>query len=400
MGQLKIISFLTVILSVHAATAQTPDEVKLVFPGKDLVFLQYNENMRIFMKDGVPVAESDHEKEIMILSEKNASMYSQYKVYHSGYNELTNLDAYTMVPNGDKYKKVKVIEQKTSSSYSNSVFYDDVKETSFNFPALTQNAVEHIEYSQFHKDAHLLTPFYLPGTLPVLNAAYTITVPNDIIIKFVVENDEKGSFVFSTEKKRKETIYKWTVKNIKGDENFGNAPDYRYFVPHIIIYIASFEGENGTQNFLNSLDDLYKWNAGFTKELNTTDDAGLKKIVDSLTAGKSNETDKARQIYSWVQQHIKYVAFENGLEGFRPRQAAAPRLAGRVRWQWRGLARGGVSRRCAALASSPEMRRAPRCGYRATKSAKSRSWPACVAATAATAAAKILPSGAPEADAT
>ena len=323
MKRVKTIIFFNILLVLHTANAQTPEEVKQVFPGKDLVFLKFNENLRFFMKDGLPVAESNHEKEIMVLSEKNASSYSRYKVYHSLYSELTDLDAYTRVPDGDRYKKVKVSDKKTTSSSSNSVFYDDVKETSFDFPALTQNAVEHVEYSQFHKDAHLITPFTLPGTLPVFNAAYTITVPNDIMIRYVVKNDAKGIFQFTMEKKKKETIYKWTVKNEKGTENYGNAPDFRYFVPHIIVYITSFESDKGTQNFLNSLDDLYKWNAGFTKELNTSQDEGLKKIVDSLTAGLHTETETAKQVYRWVQQHIKYVAFEDGLEGFRPRQAAA-----------------------------------------------------------------------------
>ena len=318
----KIISFIAIMLAVCSVTAQTPEEVKQVFPGKEFVFLKYNENLRLFIKGGVPVAESEHEKEIMLLSEKNASSYSLYKVYHSGYNELTKLDAYTMVPDGDRFKKVKISEQKTTNSYSNSVFYDDVKETSFNFQGLTQNSIQHIEYSQFQKDAHLITPFYLPGTLPVLNATYTITVPNDITIKYVVKNDPKGMFQFSMEKKRKETIYKWTIKNEKGDDDFGNAPDNRYFIPHVIIYVASFENESGTQNFLNDLNDLYKWNNAYTKDLNTSNDEGLKKIVDSLVTGKTSETEKAGVIYKWVQQHIKYVAFENGLEGFRPRQAA------------------------------------------------------------------------------
>ncbi|MBL0356001.1 MAG: transglutaminase domain-containing protein [Chitinophagaceae bacterium] len=45
-------------------------------------------------------------------------------------------------------------------------------------------------------------------------------------------------------------------------------------------------------------------------------------MVDSLTSRQTTEKGKAKQIYRWVQQHIKYVAFEDGLEGFRPRQAA------------------------------------------------------------------------------
>ena len=31
---------------------------------------------------------------------------------------------------------------------------------------------------------------------------------------------------------------------------------------------------------------------------------------------------KARRIYKWVQQNIKYVAFEDGMEGFIPRDAS------------------------------------------------------------------------------
>jgi transglutaminase-like putative cysteine protease len=322
MKQNKFLLLAAMLLTAVSATAQTAEEVKQTFPGQELVFLNYNENLKLYLKDGVPVAERNTEKEILVLSEKNASAYSRYKVYHSGYNEMTNLEAYTKVPDGDKYKKVKIGEQKTTSSSSNSVFYDDVKETSFDFPALTQNAIEHVELTQFHKDAHLLTPFYLPGTLPVINSTYTVTVPNDITIKYIVKNDPKGIFQFTVDKKRKETIYTWTAKNVKGDDSYGNAPDFRYFVPHIIVYIASYQGENGPQNFLSSAEDLYKWNYSFTKELNTSQDEALKKIVDSLIAGKTSETDKAKQIYRWVQQHIKYVAFENGLEGFRPRQAA------------------------------------------------------------------------------
>jgi hypothetical protein len=109
---------------------------------------------------------------------------------------------------------------------------------------------------------------------------------------------------------------------MKPSDNYSNEPDFRYYQPHILVYIASFENENGSQPFLSTLDDLHKWNYSFLKDLNKTPDPALKKIVDSLTAGLINDHDKAKRIYKWVQQHIKYVAFENGVEGFRPRQAS------------------------------------------------------------------------------
>ncbi len=318
-----ILFFLAAIAFMSSASlAQTPDEIRKQFPNEELVYYNYSHELKLSVKNDVPVAESRFEKDLLILSEKNAALYNRQAVYHSTYNELTSLEAYTRVPDGNQYKKVKVNGQKTTNSPSNSVFYDDIKETSFDFLSLTRDAVGHVEYTQFHKDAHLLTPFYLPGGIPIVEAVFSLVVPNDISIKYVVKNDPGGILQFSEEKKRKETIYRWSVKNLKSPDHYGDAPSGRYFEPHVIVYVTSFENKEGRQNFLSTLDDLYKWNISFTKELNKTADDNLKKIVDSLIVGKTTEKEKAKTIYRWVQHNIKYVAFEDGLEGFRPRQAA------------------------------------------------------------------------------
>lgn len=308
--------------SLQTANAQTNEEIKKIFPQRDVVFLNYKTHLTVKIKDGVPVAESQFEADKMFLNNNNPGRYSRYKVFHSSFSELKDLDAYTMVPDGTKYKKIKAGDTKTSNSVDRSVFYDDVKETSFDFAGLTENAIAHVSYSQFHKDAHLLTPFYFGSYLPLVNTSYTVTFPNDIRIKYIVRNDVKNIIHFTEEKKRKETVYTWTANNIETVEDFSDAPSDQYFQPHVIVYISSYEGENGTQSFLNSVDDLYKWNASFTKDLNISTDATLKKIVDSLTTGLTSEKDKAKNIYKWVRQNIRYVAFENGEEGFRPRQAA------------------------------------------------------------------------------
>jgi hypothetical protein len=319
--KINIIALFTLLLSADGF-GQTPAEVNKAFPGQEAAYLNFNQELKLMVKNGAVVAESNHQRELMILSEKNAAVFSRSKIYHSGYSELKDLDAYSKIPDGEKYKKIKIGEQKTTSSSRSNIFYDDARETSFDFPGMMQNAVQHLEYTQFHKDAHLLSPFYLPGSVPVMSAIYTVIVPNNITIKYLIKNDTKGIFQFSEEKRKKETIYKWTLTKYKGEDYFSNAPDNSYYEPHIIVYVSGFEEDNKSHNFLNNLDDLYQWNVSFTKDLNRTGDAALQKIVDSLVEGKKTETEKAKSIYKWVQQHIKYVAFEAGLEGFKPRQAA------------------------------------------------------------------------------
>lgn len=313
---------ITTILLVQVCKAQSPEEIKQVFPDHNVVYQNYEQQLDLFIKDNLPAAERKTQVDMLMLTDKTINMPSRYKVYHSGYNELSALEAFTKVPSGSKYKTVKVTETKTTTSTDNSIFYDDMKETTFDFPALTQNAIAHVEYTQLNKDAHLLTAFYLPSYMPIVNASYTVTVPNEITIKYIVKNAAEDFFTFTTDKKRKETVYRWTLKNYKSVDNFGNAPDSRYFQPHIIVYVTSFEGNDGPQPFLNTLNDLYKWNYSFLKDLNNSEDPAMRKIVDSITNGVKDESSKAKKIYAWVQQHIKYVAFEDGLEGFKPRQAA------------------------------------------------------------------------------
>lgn len=302
--------------------AQTPDNIRTKFPGSNVVFQNYAQELNIMVKNDIPVAERKTDIDMLMLTEKNANMMSRYKVYHSSFNELTELEAYTRVPSGNKFKTVKVSDTKTSNSSSQSVFYDDVKETSFDFPGLVQNAIAHVNYTLYNKDAHLLTPFYLPSYLPVVNGSYKVIVPAGMNIKYVVKNDPQGLFKLSEEKRKKETVYTWTITDYKPADGFADSPDSRYFEPHVIVYISDYETKNGKQNFLSTLDDLYSWNYNFLRDLNTTQDIELKKIVDSITFKSTSEKEKAIKIYEWVQQHIKYVAFEAGQEGFRPRQAA------------------------------------------------------------------------------
>ncbi len=323
MKNIQQVLLILVLLGINQfSIAQTPEEVIKVFPDADVVYTNYNKKLNIFLKDGVPVAESKIDIDMMMLTDKNSNMISRYSVYHSSFNKLSDLEAYTKVPNGKKYKTIKVSNIKVASSTQSSVFYDDGMESSFDFPGLTQYSIAHLNYNLFHKDAHLIMPFYIPERLPILNATFSVSVPSGVYINYIVKNDPDGLFVFSEEKLKKETIYKWTISNRKPLTNYYDAPDSRHYVPHVIIYITGFDKDNVRQPFLGNLNELYSWNYSFTKDLNKSSVPEIKKLVDSLTKNEKDDYKKASSIYKWVQNHIKYIAFENDIEGFRPRQAA------------------------------------------------------------------------------
>lgn len=319
---MKLIVISSLLLSCFCAQAQTLEEMKKQFPDKMAVFSSINRSLEISLKKGVPSAEATEATDMMILDENANGMFNRERIYHSSFNDLKKVEAYTLVPEGGSMKKIKVTEFKTQGSRSQGVFYDDTKETSFDFPRMTKGSVAHVETQHFHKDIRFLSSFYFSNYLPVASANYTVSYPAEVEVRYIIRNDvQKEISVQETQKGGKKTLT-FSAKNIKDYDRYGDGTSISYYAPHVIVYVASYQAEKVTVPVFSSLDALYKWNANFLSNVNRQPDIALKKIADSLTAGKKNDKEKVHAIYKWVQDHIKYVAFEDGLEGFVPRQAA------------------------------------------------------------------------------
>jgi hypothetical protein len=90
----------------------------------------------------------------------------------------------------------------------------------------------------------------------------------------------------------------------------------------VIFCIEKYKDKAGNVvPYLSNLDDLYRFSYHFIKTVNTSISPEIKRVTDSLTANAKTQEEKARNIYSWVQHNIKYVAFEDGFGGFVPREA-------------------------------------------------------------------------------
>jgi hypothetical protein len=81
--------------------------------------------------------------------------------------------------------------------------------------------------------------------------------------------------------------------------------------------VKSFDAGGQKQKGFQNVADLYDWYKYlYTKCDNQT--STLKAKADELVSGKSNDLDKARSIFYWVQDNIRYIAFEDGYAGFVP----------------------------------------------------------------------------------
>ena len=304
------------------AKAQTVEEMQKLFPGKMATFSNVHRKVEISFKKGVPYAEANEVSEMMILDDKANGIYNKDRVFNSSFNELKKVEAYTLFPDGNDMKKIKVSEFKTQSSTSSGVFYDDVKETAFDYAKVVKGSITHVETNHYNKDIRFISPFYFSSYLPVHSASYSISFPEEVDVKYIIKNDDKKLITVTESKSGKKKKLEFTASNISNYEYFGDGTSASYYAPHVIVYVTDYKNDEGVNPVFSSVDELYKWNAAFLKNVNTEVDPALKKIADSVCTDKKTEREKAQAIYLWVQNHIKYVAFEDGLEGFIPRQAA------------------------------------------------------------------------------
>jgi hypothetical protein len=308
-------------LGLHAGNAngQTFESISKQFPDEKAVLLNRTLEYNIDLKDGKPAVESHEVQQIEYLSTNATAFMGAYSFYHSDFQKLIAYEAYTRTPAD---KKLKVSEFKTSTDKENSVFFDDVKETTFNFPAVEPGAVGNLQVSWNNTDAHLLAAHYFASYMPVINSELKINVSKNISLKYRLIGLDTDKIAVTVENRRGNNVYTFIYKNCPAFKRYPDAPNIAWYSPHVVFYIDSYKDQNGTAvPYLSNADDLYRLNYSFVKSVNTTIDPELKHVVDTLTSKLTTQEGKARSIYSWVQQHIKYIAFEDGMEGFVPRDA-------------------------------------------------------------------------------
>jgi hypothetical protein len=224
---------------------------------------------------------------------------------------------------GDRYKTVKATESKTTHSEEENIFYTDSKQTQITYSGLSRFARTRLEYTLVHNDVHFMMPFYFQSGIPIRRAVYTLTAPKSVNIGYRLSGLHTDRIAFKKEEGRNEVTYTWMVEDMPGANSYNNAPSAAHFIPHLIVYVKSYKAPRADTEtvVLSSVGDLYKYFYAFVSNVNTGTDEAMNRVVDDIVHKASAPRDRAAQIYKWVQEHIRYVAYEDSLGGYIPRPA-------------------------------------------------------------------------------
>lgn len=307
--------------SLNTLAQNTLTEYKKTYPDYNELIINNLQSYNISIENKKLKITQDNHFESMILSQ-NGIQNNKESFSYSNLVKLNSYDAYALFNDNGKEKKVKVSQSNEKPSKNGSVFFDDVMVRELTFNNLETGSKKIYNYQTEFIDPYLLHKFIFGDDLPIENSTLEITTEKNIEIGFKIFNDPNNNIVFSKSEKKGKWIYKWTLTDIKPLKYENNAPGYLYIVPHINFYIKNYVVDNQTNNVLGNIDNLYAYYKGFIKDLNKEEDSLLKNLTVEITKNKKTDEEKIKAIFYWVKENIKYIAFENGYEGFIPREAS------------------------------------------------------------------------------
>lgn len=192
-------------------------------------------------------------------------------------------------------------------------FYDDLKAYSIQYQDTSMNFG--LQYEITCKHLILLSTFPLADYPIVDTLVYEIKSPLNYFLK--LKPDTSYHFytidtIFSNSNFKTYKIISIPKSKLEPKKSFQSMYEINgTLIPSIRAIVISSGGNNEWKYFNNWFNDLIKDNIKLKPQ--------SLKVFNTIVNENENEEVIIKKVFEYINTNIKYVAIENGLEGFRPR---------------------------------------------------------------------------------
>lgn len=303
-------NFLVFFITLTSIYSQ--EKTKVVYKNEDII-ISANKLLEI----------TSYVSESRTIPKSNQIKDYRVRIPFNSFNEISNIQGSTFITRLNKTKYLNSAAIVTFDTQDESVFKSDNKFKFFVLPEVEDNSKIEFSYKNTFKEPRFLNSFHFQSDLEIQSARFQIKCPPSVEIGYTLFGNFQDKVIFSKSKEGDLDVYTWQANDMEAFESQIDMPTPIYFVPHLVYYVKNYTINNTKKELLGSPELLYKWYVSLLKDCNKTDQTSLKNKTLELTKDKKTETEKAKAIFSWVQQNMNYVAFENGMGGFIPRDASA-----------------------------------------------------------------------------
>ncbi len=254
-----------------------------------------------------------YSEQIMSLKENT---YFRVNVFYDDESEVSDIQA-------KNYRNSKKLLFPSFDKYAtDGVFYQDAMLCHFGFSLSTRGDNVKYSYKKEYEDIKYFTKVYFHKPYPIKKETKTFIIPDWLDMELMEVNfdgfDIQKTEVYNEKKKFRTITY--IFNDIDPIVSGNYSASYSNQWPHILVLSKSYTNYKTKYNLFESTEDLYKWYLGLTKQMDNKPE-DFKSIVDNLVKDKTTDKEKIEAIYYWVQDNIRYIAYEDGIMGFKPADA-------------------------------------------------------------------------------
>lgn len=185
------------------------------------------------------------------------------------------------------------------------VFYDDTKVCFFNDRLYKKGQKQTAKFRRTFKDIRYCARIYLSDDYLVRQKTVTVTIPQSWKGYRLVERNFNDHIKVNHALVGTDSVFTYTITNMPAMTDEPAAPPYSAVYPHLVV-VGAFANYH----------ELYQWSQ--EKAHVDTHIDQLPELLATITKGCTTDEAKIGATFTWVQQNIRYVAFEAGESGHRP----------------------------------------------------------------------------------
>jgi transglutaminase-like putative cysteine protease len=234
------------------------------------------------------------------------------------FDDKSELDDVQLIQNGKKTSASKELVPYAVES----IFYSDAKVYSLSLDFPQKGWQNEVRLKKTITDPRYFTTIYFSDIYFNAKKQITITVPRWMKVEIKDYNFEGYSITKAQTYSSQDDadIITYTVTDLPERKIQQNQPGPSYFLPHLLIMCKSASVSGKQFTFFNTLQDQYNWYKQIIGLVNN-DKAIIKAKAIEITGNIQDEMEKVKAILYWVHDNIRYVAFEDGIAGFKPDEA-------------------------------------------------------------------------------
>jgi hypothetical protein len=309
------------VLAQSADDEYMANQLKKQYPDNDVACLKaYHlytfDKGKNALGDKVVAITEETEVEFISLKKFASVIYPEY------YNKFIEIKSFKKELKSKTQNKYYTSERAgiDRSVTSEGIFFDDSRVQYYPIRFSWPGARARVTVKKVFMDSKYLVRLFFEKPYPVKERVFEFRVPEWLTIDFKEMNFDGVTVEKKQTTKNGFVNYIFTMRNAQPLEQEFKGIGAAYTNPHIIIQVKSFTAKGETYAGFDNINDVYQWNSRlYGMAVNNPD--RLKETLAKIVLGKTTDADKIKAIYYWVQDNIRYLAYEDGYSGHIPANA-------------------------------------------------------------------------------